>query len=82
LYKPLDPYITSAKVDAFIQLARNQAEIKEKSIELQNYAVVVKNSADIICAVDAQTLRISSINPAIEKIMGYRPAEVIGKSPG
>jgi PAS domain S-box-containing protein len=80
LYKPLDPYITSAKVDAFIQLARNQAEIKEKSIELQNYAVVVRNSADIICAVDAQTLRISSINPAIEKIMGYRPAEVIGKA--
>jgi PleD family two-component response regulator len=43
LYKPLDPYITSAKVDAFIQLARSQAEIREKNIELQNYAVVVKN---------------------------------------
>jgi PAS domain S-box-containing protein len=80
LYKPLDPYITSAKVDAFIQLARNQAEIREKNAELQNYAIVVKNSADIICAVDAQTLRINTINPAIEKIMGYKATEVIGKS--
>lgn len=79
LYKPLDPYITSAKVDAFIQLARNQAEIREKNVELQNFAIVVKNSADIICAVDAQTLRIASINPAIEKIMGFKPEEVIGR---
>ena len=30
LYKPLDPYITSAKVDSFIQLARFQADIKQK----------------------------------------------------
>lgn len=79
LYKPLDPYITSAKVDAFIQLARNQTEIKEKNIELQNYAIVVRNSADIICTVDAQSLRILSINPAIEKIMGYKADEVVGK---
>ncbi|RZA00159.1 MAG: response regulator [Sphingobacteriaceae bacterium] len=34
LYKPLDPYITSAKVDAFIQLARSQDEIKLKNEEL------------------------------------------------
>ncbi|MES2277695.1 MAG: response regulator [Bacteroidota bacterium] len=80
LYKPLDPYITSAKVDAFIQLARNQSEIKEKNIELQNYAIVVKNSADIICAVDAQTLRIATINPAVEKIMGFKSSEVVGRS--
>jgi PleD family two-component response regulator len=30
LYKPLDPYITSAKVDAFIQLARTRNEILQK----------------------------------------------------
>lgn len=76
LYKPLDPYITSAKVDAFVQLARSQAEIREKNNELQNYAIVVKNSADIICTVDARTLRIDSINPAVEKILGYKPDEL------
>lgn len=37
LYKPLDPYITAAKVDAFIQLVRNQKEIKEKNLALERY---------------------------------------------
>ena len=30
LYKPLDPYITAAKVEAFIQLANCQSEIRKK----------------------------------------------------
>lgn len=80
LYKPLDPYITSAKVDAFIQLARTQEEIKLKNDELQNFAIVVKNSADIICSVDADTLRIKSVNPAVENILGYKQTEVLNKN--
>ncbi|WP_443937803.1 response regulator [Pedobacter sp. MW01-1-1] len=35
LYKPLDPYITSAKVDSFLQLARSQRQIKEKNRQLE-----------------------------------------------
>ncbi|TSJ39494.1 response regulator [Mucilaginibacter corticis] len=80
LYKPLDPYVTAAKVDSFIQLARAQAEVKQKNDELENFALVVKNSADIICVVDAETLRVKSINPAVETILGFRPVEMIGKS--
>jgi PAS domain S-box-containing protein len=80
LYKPLDPYITSAKVDSFIQLARHQAEIKQKNLELENFAVIVRNSADMICEVDAQDLRIRTINPASERIIGSEPASLIGKS--
>jgi PAS domain S-box-containing protein len=80
LYKPLDPYITSAKVDSFIQLARSQEEIKIKNEELQDYALVVKNSADIICAIDAKSYRIESINPAVERVLGFKPDEVLGKS--
>ncbi|MBL4674960.1 MAG: response regulator [Mucilaginibacter sp.] len=80
LYKPLDPYITSAKVDAFIQLCRAQDEVKQKNEELHNLAVVVKNSADIICSVNADTLRIQTINPAVETILGYTPEEALGKS--
>ncbi|WP_419701799.1 response regulator [Mucilaginibacter sp. NFX135] len=80
LYKPLDPYITSAKVDSFVHLARSQAEIRLKNEELQNFAIVVKNSADIICSVDAQNLRINNINPAVETIMGFKSAELLGKS--
>jgi signal transduction histidine kinase len=37
LYKPLNPYITSAKVDSFIRLVRAQLELKKKNAELNNY---------------------------------------------
>ena len=80
LYKPLDPYITSAKVDSFIQLSRSQLEIKAKNEELERYALVVKNSADIICSVDALTLRVININPAVENILNFKPDEIKGKS--
>ncbi|WP_295771807.1 response regulator [uncultured Mucilaginibacter sp.] len=76
LYKPLDPYITSAKVDAFIQLAQYQKDIREKNEELQNYAIMVKNSADIITTVDAKTFRILSINQAVKKLLGYQVNEL------
>ncbi len=80
LYKPLDPYITAAKVDAFIQLARSQDEIKAKNEELTSYAIMVKNSADIIATIDAQSFRLKSINPAVHKLLGYQPTEVLQKS--
>ena len=80
LYKPLDPYITAAKVDSFIKLAVYQEDIKQKNKELQNYAVVVKNSADIICTIDIDNYHIKTINPAAEKILGYSPAALIGES--
>lgn len=37
LYKPLDPYITSAKVDSFIQVVKNQREVKRKNIQLEKF---------------------------------------------
>ena len=37
LYKPLNPFVTSAKVDSFIQLVRNQRGIKRKNKELEEY---------------------------------------------
>ncbi|WP_342645184.1 response regulator [Mucilaginibacter sp. CSA2-8R] len=80
LYKPLDPYITAAKVDAFIQLARSQEEIKAKNEELMSYAIMVKNSADVIATIDAQYFRLKSVNPAVHKLLGYQPAEVLQKS--
>lgn len=39
LYKPLDPYITSAKVDSFIQLIKSQREIKSKNQQLERFQV-------------------------------------------
>lgn len=37
LYKPLDPFVTSAKVDSFIQFVRSQRELKKKNKELEAY---------------------------------------------
>lgn len=37
LYKPLDPFVTSAKVDSFIQFIRHKREIQKKNIELEAY---------------------------------------------
>jgi len=80
LYKPLDPYITSAKVDSFIQLARYQLDIIQKNEELQNFSLMVKNSADIICVVNAENFAIISINPAAERILGFKPSDLVGAS--
>lgn len=79
LYKPLDPYVTAAKVDSFIQLAKAQCDIKIKNEELANYAFVINNSPDIICSVDGSSQEILTINPALEKLTEYKIEEVIGK---
>lgn len=79
LYKPLDPVITIAKVDSFIRLAQAQIEIKQKNAALERYAVIIANSADIICVVDEQTKLIEEINPALEKILGFKKEDILEK---
>ncbi|WP_442590129.1 response regulator [Pedobacter sp. AW31-3R] len=37
LYKPLNPFVTSAKVDSFIQFVRTQREVIRKNTELELY---------------------------------------------
>ncbi|PST84598.1 hybrid sensor histidine kinase/response regulator [Pedobacter yulinensis] len=49
LYKPLDPFVTSAKVDAFVQLVRVQRELRQKNILLekaQRDLIVAKEEAE------------------------------------
>jgi PAS domain S-box-containing protein len=43
----------------------------------QRYRALVDNASDIVVTTDMD-LRITSVNPAIERILGYAPAEVIG----
>lgn len=77
LYKPLDPIITIAKVDSFIRLAKAQLEIKSKNAALERYAVMIANSADIICVIDENNKLIEEINPAVEKILGFKKEELL-----
>jgi len=49
LYKPLDPFVTGAKVDSFISLVRSQRLIKQKNEELEEYQkelIKAKDQAD------------------------------------
>ncbi|WP_026628840.1 response regulator [Dyadobacter alkalitolerans] len=78
LYKPLDPYITNAKVDSLIRLARSQKEIRDKNKLLENYATIILNSPDIIATVEPETGNIISINPSVEKILGISPSHLVG----
>ncbi|WP_439556775.1 response regulator [Dyadobacter sp.] len=78
LYKPLDPFITNAKVDSLIRLARSQKEIRDKNKLLENYATIVINSPDIIATVEAETGKIFSINPSVETILGISPNGIVG----
>lgn len=78
LYKPLDPYITNAKVDSLIRLARSQKEIRDKNKLLENYATIILNSPDIIATVEPETGNIISVNPSVEKILGVTPNHLIG----
>ena len=43
----------------------------------QRYRALVDNASDMVVTTD-MSLRITSINPAIERILGYEPSEVIG----
>jgi PAS domain S-box-containing protein len=78
LYKPLDPYITNAKVDSLIRLARSQKEIRDKNKLLENYATIILNSPDIIATVEPETGNIISINPSVQTILGLAPSSLIG----
>lgn len=78
LYKPLDPYITNAKVDSLIRLARSQKEIRDKNKMLENYATIILNSPDIIATVEPETGKIISVNPSVEKILGLMPSDLVG----
>jgi len=49
LYKPLNPYVTSAKVDSFIQFIRTQRDVIKKNKELESYQkelIIAKNLAE------------------------------------
>lgn len=78
LYKPLDPYITNAKVDSLIKLARSQKEIRDKNRLLENYATIILNSPDIIAVVEPESGNILSINPSVETILGLQPSALLG----
>lgn len=76
LYKPLDPEITEAKVSVLLQLHLQKRELKEKNAVLEKYNLLINNSADLICTINASTLKFEEVNNALIEILGYSINEI------
>lgn len=80
LYKPLDKDVTEAKVSVLLQLHHQKKELAEKNAALEKFELLINNSADIICIIDATTLRFEEVNDAVGVSWGYEAEEVRGTS--
>lgn len=80
LYKPLNAEITEAKVSVLLRLQLQRKELILKNLELERYDLLINNSADIICIVNAGTLKFEEVNRAVIPILGYTPEEIKGTS--
>ena len=79
LLKPLNPAITRAKVRAFIHTYHQQQELERKNFMLENLAMLVNNSIDLMCILDSKSLHIESVNPAWENTLGFDKDVLLGK---
>ncbi|MCW3119992.1 MAG: arcB [Chitinophagaceae bacterium] len=77
-FKPLDPEIVKAKVTVLLKIQLQKKELVEKNSSLQQSALLINNSADIIGIIDAATFKIEEINNAFTTILGYSPEETKG----
>lgn len=80
LYKPLDAEITEAKVSVLLQLQLQRKQLLRKNLELERYNLLINNSADIICIINAGTLEFEEVNLVIHSILGYTVEEIKGSS--
>ncbi|MDB5284671.1 MAG: domain S-box, partial [Bacteroidota bacterium] len=79
---PLDFYLTYAiSQGVFFLLFRFRYAIEEKLSESeQKYRLLAENSFDLIC-VHSGNAKLEFISPSIERLLGYRPDELLGKYP-
>jgi len=80
LYKPLDAGITEAKVSMLLRLQVQRKELIRKNLTLERYDLLINNSADIICVIDAATLKFEETNLVVNTILGYTVEEMKGSS--
>lgn len=78
LYKPLDKEITEAKVSVLLKLHFQKKQLIEKNVALEKYALLINNSADIICIINSRTFKFEEVNDAVFTLLGYSPAEIKG----
>jgi PAS domain S-box-containing protein len=76
LYKPLDAAVTEAKVSVLLQLHLQKKELIRKNAILEKYALLINNSADLICIINARTLHFEEVNNAVVAMLGYTVDEI------
>ena len=55
------------------------ADVATRRLSEEHYRALVEHTHDIVATLDLD-LRFTSVNPAFERILGFAPAEVIGRS--
>ena len=73
----------SGSLRGFAKVTRDATERKEAERALQEseqrFRALVQNSSDIITVVDAEGV-VRYVSPAVERVVGYRPEELVGNS--
>lgn len=80
LYKPLNKELTEAKVSVLLELHLQKKKLLENNLALEKYALLINNSADLICIINAGTLILEEVNQAVKTMLGYSVDEVKGTS--
>lgn len=80
LFKPLDPAVTKAKVDVLLKIQQQKKQLVEKNKLLERYELLINNCSDLICTIDAETLKFEEINNAFNRLLGYKLEEMRGTS--
>ncbi|WP_114782658.1 PAS domain S-box protein [Botryobacter ruber] len=80
LYKPLNKEITEAKVSVLLKLHLQKKKLIENNLALEKFALLINNSADIICIINPETLTFEEVNQAVTNLLGYTIEEVKNSS--
>lgn len=89
---PIIPDLLRAKVRVFLELYRKHDELERLKNELESrvaartaelvesearYRLLVDHASDIVATLDLD-FHFTTVNPAVERILGYTPQEIIG----
>ena len=80
LFKPINPEVTKAKVSVLLQLHLQKKELIAKNQALEKSSLLINNSADIICILNARTLEFEEVNKALTAFTGIDSEKLLGTS--